>query len=160
MVPIKAYKNYWESLMAIFDIDRVLLVSDESELQAQIKDVFGGENILVAVIPSSDCEAPDYDNVEEMDGCYLFILQKVSFHDITRDELIDIQELTQNLITTIKQKMLEDAANVNYDTPGSLLMRRLIIDKMHTDPEYNYFGCTGWSLSFQLKSVGFNHALG
>jgi len=158
MVPVKTYKSYWDDLKIELGIDRVLMVSDESELQQLIKEVVDGEKILVAVIPSSDTEAPDIDNIEEVDSCFLFILQKVSFQDLTRDELLDVQEFTQELISSIKERMTEDCANVNTDTPGSLLMRRLVIDKMHTDPEYNYLGCTGWSLSFQLKSIGFNHA--
>lgn len=157
MVPVKTYKSYWDDLGTGLSIDRVLMVSDESELQQQIKDVALGEKILVAVIPSSDTEAPDVDNIEEVDSCFVFILQKVSFQDIMRDELLDVQQFTQELISSVKEQMTEDFANVNTDTPGSKLMRRLVIDKMHTDPEYNYLGCTGWSLSFQLKSIGFNH---
>jgi len=158
MVPVKTFKAYWDAVSAFLGIDLTLMVSDETELQQQIKEVDNGGVILVAVIPSADTEAPDADNIEEIDNCFLFILKKISIQDLTRAELLDIQEETQALLAAVKEKMTGDFENVNSDTPGSVLMRRLVIDKMHTDPEYNYLGCTGWSLSFQLKSIGFSHA--
>jgi hypothetical protein len=38
-----------------------------------------------------------------------------------------------------------------------MIMRRLDLNKLHTEPEYNYLGCTGWSLSFLLKSKNLNY---
>ncbi len=43
-----------------------------------------------------------------------------------------------------------------FDANGRCqLMSRLDLNRMHIDPEYNYYGCNGWSLSFNLQTASY-----
>lgn len=159
MVPILDYNSFWNHVAEICSIDRVFMVSEESEMSSYIKEVEDDCLILVAVIPSSDTEAPDIDNIEEVDSCVIFVMKKITPSNLTTSEILQVRQNTQAVITSVKNEMINHAADVCEDNAGTKLMRRLVIDKMHTDPEYNYLGCTGWSLSFLLKSVGIYHGI-
>jgi len=159
MVPILDYNTFWNHIVEICNLDLFFLVSEESEMSSYIKEVEDDCMILVAVIPSSDTDAPDIDNIEEADSCVIFVMKKITPSNLTAAEILQVRQDTQAAITSVKNEMIKHAADVNNDDAGTKLMRRLVIDKMHTDPEYNYLGCTGWSLSFLIKSVGIYHGI-
>jgi hypothetical protein len=35
------------------------------------------------------------------------------------------------------------------------MIKRVDFSRMHTDPEYKYFECDGYSISFELTTPGF-----
>jgi len=158
MVPIRVYKRFWEQIASHIGCTLTMIVSDESELQKKIKEVDAGQKILIAVIPSSDFSAQDRDNVSEIDTCFVFILVKSDAASLTEDELFNEREMTQNMMIHAKTEMmrLADDMTTHPDEPAHL-MRHLAEGKIHTDPEYNYLGCNGWSISFALRTLGINN---
>lgn len=154
MIPIRFYRSYWIAMgERIAAINQVLFSRTEEELQKLIKDVSDGDIILVAVVPSSDTVAPDRDNIRELESALIFVLMKVNRNNMNDEDLIDAQEQTQNIIKQIKTFINYDA-----DTEESEfhhLCRDIRLSKMHTDPEWNYMNCDGYSLSFQFNTIGF-----
>lgn len=152
MVPIQIFESFWLHIAQLTRIDHVLMVSDEAELQNLIKEIADKETILVAVIPSSDSGADGQDNIMESDPCVIFVVEKIDPKEYTYAELLSVRESTQGLMTSVKLQMKAHALDTDHNDTGTMLTRRLDFSKMHTEPEYNYLGCTGWSLSFLLKS--------
>src|ERR1035438_6668042 len=135
MVPIDVYKAFWNHLADLTGIDQVLIVSDEPELQNLIKEVEDQSTILIAIIPSSDSHALDDDNIEEMDPCVIFVVKKIDPAAYSYDEMLAVRGLTQGLITSVKLQMKIHKLDVNENDPGTILMRRLDLNKLHTEPE-------------------------
>jgi len=156
MIPLKIYKGLWDAIAEkVGTFNNVFCVSDESEMQDRIDQLSDQEYLLVAVIPSSNMTALDLDTVSEIDNCVLYVLQKTDPSTMTPDEILDQRSHLQWLMTEIKFMMLMLAGDtVNYND-FTLLMKKLTDGKIHTDPEYNYLGCTGWSISFDIKSNEF-----
>jgi hypothetical protein len=156
MVSISTYKSFWDYIAAVTGgIDKVFIVHEESDLASIIRDIDAGCVILFAVIPSTDIEATSNDDYEEIDSCFMFVVKKSDRGSLTHEEYLAEMEATQNIITSIKHKMIELSGDTDQ-CPGSFghLMHRLFINGMHTDPEYNLLGCNGWGLSFKLKTKG------
>ena len=155
MILLATYKTFWDHIAGVIQCSTVMLVSDESELQKKIRDVADGEKILVAVIPSSDIFALDRDDYSEIDSCFVFILKKSDAASLTESELLAEREETQGMMIAAKTEMLRLADDfTNHPDAIPHLMRHLVEGKIHTDPEYNYLGCNGWSISFSLRTLG------
>jgi len=140
-------------------IDQSMIVADESELSESIKELNDQETVLIAKIPSSDSEALDGDNMLEKEQCLIFVLQKVDFKSMTSIERTIVRIYTQAMMTSVKVHMKALALDTDHNNEYTVLMRRLDLNGMHTDPEYDYMGCTGWSLSFLLKSKNLNYQI-
>ena len=158
MVLISTYKALWEYIATLVDgIDKVLVVHEESDLASTIRDIDAGSVLLLAIIPSADIEATSSDDYEEIDACFVFVVKKSDRGSLTHDEYLLELESTQEIITTVKAKMIEMSSDFDHCREGQSfthLMHRLYINGMHTDPEYNLLGCNGWGISFKLKTKG------
>ena len=156
MIPVKKFKRFWEYMADVVGkITLVFVVSDESEMIRRIENVNDGEFLLVAVIPSSNSDLIDQDNYKEIENPIVYVLKKSDASNLDEDDILQIRHETQELMTAIKKEMIRLAGeNVPCDEYTSL-MENLCDGKIHTDPEYNYLGCTGWSFSFDLKTDGF-----
>ncbi len=158
MIPLSTYKSFWDYIASVITtIDMVFIVHEESDLASVIRDIESGTVILFAVIPSSDIEATNFDDYEEIDSCFVFVVKKCERGDLTHVEFIADMQVTQEIIRNVKLKMIELAANTDQClASGSFthLMHRLFLNGMHTDPEYNMLGCNGWGMSFKLKTKG------
>lgn len=154
MIRIADYKIYATSLKTrIATISRVKIVSTITQLEKWVRDLSLGEIVLIAIIPSADTNAPDYDNVKESNTCLFLLVKKIDPSDYSDDndnEINDMQAV-QDVMTDIKELMKADAEN--HTLPHS--MHGLEINGMHTDPEWNNLGCNGWSLSFMINTNGF-----
>lgn len=152
MVNIKTYKDYWENIASrIGDLKAAYLVANE----AQMKDIVANiadYPILVATVPSADPNSRDVDNMSETNTCLLFVLKKVAAADRPPGIDVDSMEQTQSAMAKVKEYMLEDFANC--DAPYHNLMQYLSVGSFHQDPEYNYLGHDGWSLSFKFDVAG------
>lgn len=158
MVLISKYRDFWEYIQSVVPgIDTVLVVHEDSDLASIIRDASAGEVFLLAIVPSADTEATSHDDYEEFDACYIFVIKKSDRGNLTHREYIDEMEQMQVLMGAIKHKMIELSGDTDHcfdpDSPGHL-MHRLQINGMHTDPEYNLFGCNGYGLTFKLKTKG------
>lgn len=153
MVNIKTYRAYWEEMVnRIEELKASYLVANE----AQLKDVAGNIDeypILVATVPSANPDSRDSDNTAEINTGLLFVLKKVAASDRTDDTYLDDMELMQDILKDVKELMAADYEDC--DVAGHAVMHSLQVNSFHQDPEYNYLGHDGWSLSFRFGSLGF-----
>ena len=153
MIRIKDFKAYWDAMSTRIGASRCILVRTETELAQKIKAISAGELFLIAVIPSSDTVARDNDNIEEKETVIVYALKKISRKDQTDAIMLDEMEQTQNCISNVKYNLFSDAET--HDAPYHALIKYIDFNRLHTDPEYNYFECDGYSLSFALTTPGF-----
>jgi hypothetical protein len=157
MIPVRQYKALWEYIQSsVPDIDHLFLVDDETELATKIASLSDGDIILVVVIPTTDSQAIDEDNISDVDTCVIYVLQKIEQRNTGDDDLMDERATTQELLSkvrfTMNALMLDHADDDNHR-----IMKQLTRGKMHIDRERNYLSCNGWSLSFSIRSRVFNN---
>ncbi len=155
MVPVRTYRTFWEHMKTLVpQVNTVYLFATEKELTKYIAEVTTNDILLLALIPSSDTKAANIDNLTEVAPCVIFILRKTTDGDLSPEQLFEDREITQGVMNAVKQKMWDMAGDFDHQDANTRLMRRLILNGMHTDPEYNYLGCNGWSLAFGLDTKG------
>jgi hypothetical protein len=152
MVNITTYNQYWQHVAAtIAGLEAAYLVANEAQLKTVVANV-AAYPILVATIPSADADSRDEDNLGEMNTGLIFILKKVADSDRTSAGYVADMATLQTVMAGVKSLMLDD--KTNCDSEYHELMYRLQVGSMHQDPEYNYLGHDGWSLSFKIGSIG------
>lgn len=153
---IKTYTDYFKTDVknAVSEITRVIIVSNESQLADKIKNVKASDIILVVIVPSADVNAMNVDDLFTMNTCLLYVLKFYTNRDKVDSDFENALEETQDIAAAIAQKMIDDVNTSEHgDCPH--IMHYFEPNGMHIDPEYNYLGCNGWSLSFNLKTPGF-----
>lgn len=151
MVNIRTYKEYWENIAErIGDLKAAYLVANEAQLKDLVANI-ADYPILVATVPSADPNSRDVDNMSETNACLLFVLVKIAAADRLAGLDIESMELTQNVMKQVKDMMIHDFGDC--DSEFHELMRFLNISSFHQDPEYNYLGHDGWSLSFRFDTL-------
>jgi len=153
MIKINLLKSYFDAMAPRVLATKTILVRNETELAQKIKDFANAELFLVVVIPSSDTTSRNQDNILEKETIILYAVKKVSHKDQDDADVINDMIQAQDCITAVKDALLDDAGNC--DALMHEYLSRLDFNSMHTDPEYNYLGCDGYSLSFVLTSPGF-----
>ena len=154
MIPIKLYADYFKTMLdKNIGIKSVIIVATEPQLANHIREMAAGDfPALIALVPSADSIAQNSDTILEANQCLIYVLIKIDSTLETRDSFIDKMEESQNILASIKNIMLADRAQHEV---FNHLLERIDLNRMHTDPEYNYLGCNGWSLSFILSTPGF-----
>lgn len=153
MIRIDKLNLYWKRMSNRVAATQAILVRDESELAQKIKNIINGEMFLVVVIPSSDTRARNSDNIQELELVIVYALKKVAHKDQNDTDVINDMIQTQECITKIKGFLLDDSTNC--DAIDHDMISKIDFNKIHTDPEYNYLGCDGYSISLQLTTDGF-----
>ena len=154
MINISLYKEFWLDVKSrIQGISRVILVRTEEELRDKIKAIGNKELFLVVVVPSSDTTSRDHDNIRERETCIIYVLVKVARANQTEEGSVSDMILTQDNISAIKHLMLVDSDN--HTSTYHSILEEIDFSSMHTDPEYQYLECDGYSISFTLTTKGF-----
>jgi len=153
MIKINLLKSYFDALAPRVQATQCIFVRNETELAQKIKSIAGGELFLVVVIPSSDTTARNHDNILEKETIILYALKKVAHRNQDDNDVITDMIQTQDCITAVKDALLDDAGDC--DAFMHEYINRIGFNSLHTDPEYNYLECDGYSLSFVLTSPGF-----
>lgn len=153
MIKVNLLKSYFDAMAPRVLATKTILVRNETELAQKIKNITAGEIFLVVVIPSSDTTSRNPDNILEKETIILYAVKKVSHKDQDDTDVINDMIQAQECITAVKDALLEDAGDC--DALMHEYLSRLDFNSMHTDPEYNYLECDGYSLSFVLTSPGF-----
>jgi len=158
MIPVNIYRDLWIYLASIIPgIHHAFTIHEESDMAAAIRDIDQRKVLLIVVLPSADLEATSADDVEEVNSCYVFLVQKTDHGSTTQDEFITQLYQTQAMMQTVKQNLIAMSSDWEHLSPYSHLLHGLVINGMHTDPEYNLLGCNGWGLSFKIKTKGINN---
>lgn len=153
MMRIQIFKSYWDEMANKVFATQAFLVRSESELAQKIKDVEAGILFLVVVVPSSDTSALNAENIIEKETVVVYAMQKVDRANQNDADMLNSMVYTQDCITNIKSNIYNDATNCNSNYHQ--YMSRIDFNRLRTDPEYNYFGCDGYSLSLTITSPGF-----
>lgn len=155
MISITRFKEYWAHCANdLKAINSYHVVPTEEALGKKINNLKKTDfPVLVAVIPSSNPKSMDSDSVLESNQCLVFILGKRPVSDKTDDTLISDMSITQSAMQQLKNLMLADRNDCDAEFHD--VMKRLNVMSLHQDPEYNYLGCDGWSLSFEFDTLGF-----
>jgi len=157
MITVTNYKNYWDHVVTELTPDglkKAYVVATEERLTKKINDLKGSESpFLVAIIPSSDPKSIDDDAVGEVNSGMIFILQKRAHADQDDATFLQDMDTTQAIMKKVKELMQHD--KITCSSAYHSIMERLNLSSLHQDPEYNYLGCNGWSLSFQFETLGF-----
>lgn len=150
MIRISNLKAFWDNFAQTNGIDLVVYVVVESQLADKIRDVTANTNFLVVVVPNSDTHGYNSNSVIEVNTCLVYALRKLDKSIIQEENnFVDYYGELQDLITLIKTTILELK---NNETQSCSLFKGLDVNSMHTDPEYNYLGTYGWSLSFNTNT--------
>lgn len=148
MINIKTYRQYWIDMVTrITGLEGQIIVANEAQLKNKLtKNV--KYPLLVITVPSANPASRDADNVIENNTGLIFLLTKVAASDRDVDNYVNTMESLQNIMKNIKEAMTDDLARCKAP------MTQLDVRSFHEDPEYNYLGHDGWSLSFQFGTVG------
>ena len=153
MINVKTYREYFERAVSeIPELQGCIVVAAEEALAKKIKDI-DSFPLLVAVIPSADPHTFDSDNFSDSNIALLFVLTRRGKSNYTEETFLDDLETTQGIISQLKLLMIADMQDCS--SAGHPVMKNLDPGSFHQDPEYNYLGCDGWSLSFQFVTGGF-----
>jgi hypothetical protein len=137
-------------IIAGFKVNKLLLVRSESELVLDIKEIPAGEFFLAVVIPSTDTRAENIDNVKEVEPWLIYLLEKTDRKAITQANRLTSVANQQQILRRIKEFMRTDMGDGTI--PCNI---RPDLNSMHSDPEENFIGCEGYSLSFKVISDDF-----
>jgi hypothetical protein len=148
MITIAQITAFANRLKEATDLNHIILVTTESELTKKMQSVKSEQfPILVVVIPSYDATG-GRDNIGMMAQMIMFVLKKDRAQGATEtNQMADMEETLAitNAITGILLNGFTDYTDyIFYEgiQPASI----------HIDPEYNYLGCNGWSLGFNIKN--------
>jgi hypothetical protein len=159
MIAVLDYKAFWEYIAAaVQGITSVKTVGDIRELEKFLKDMPENEVNLIAVLPSSDTDYTNLDNKQETDNSVVYLLKKTNASDMTENDLLMMRVQTQQQMTAVKEKLYTMAMDMD-STNKNILMARRLQPLFHTDPEYDFLGCNGWSISFKWKTNAYDNAL-
>ncbi|MHC1707482.1 MAG: hypothetical protein AB9842_08170 [Bacteroidales bacterium] len=153
MIKLSDYNSYFNGMLQkIPSLKHYLLAATESDLAEKIRNMRSTDfPVLVVIIPSADTIAADSDNISEASSCLLYVLDKANQRDKSHSDFVSLMSSLQSVITAIKNQLKGDKEN--HVAPH--LLCYMDFNRMHTDPEYNFLECCGWSLSFTLLTPGF-----
>jgi hypothetical protein len=152
MIPIRTYKDYWEGVQGkISQIKHLLFVHNEVQLADKIRNIKPNEPILIVIIPSSDSNEIEKDDINDISSAMIFVVQKIDIKGVTDSNEMDVLEDMQNIIYAIKYLLHKEATDCSAALHA--YFERTNFGSMHCDPEKNLLGCDGWSLSFNFTDV-------
>lgn len=155
MIGISTYTDYWKHCVEEIDsLKSYHVVATEEGMGKKIKDISSDQfPALIAVIPSATPHTSDVDSVIERNQALIFILIRRAAADKSDTVFTADMDLTQSVMKAVKQLLTDD--HTDCDSKFHVTMKRLKVESFHQDPEYNYLGCDGWSLSFEFDTEGF-----
>jgi hypothetical protein len=134
---------------AIAELKQDVWVTTESELSRKVPNLRADDfPLLVMVTPSFDVEGQDADNVRDVAQLLFFVLKKGGF----QSEKESTQEADMNETLLIIQQIKSYLLNGFPAVEDCSLPNHIVPHSFHIDPEFNYLGCNGWSMSFQIKT--------
>lgn len=154
MISIRTFNDYFNNYLSLIsEIDHFVLVAQEDHLVKKLSKNKSGV-ILAAVMPASDANSPDLDNIADTNTALLFILEKTDKTSVTDATELTHYEKLQNIAKDVYAQLRADA--LNYRLDRCHFMHYFNQDSVHVDPEYNLFGgYNGYSMSFEFVTDNF-----
>lgn len=155
MIAIRKYRDLWQYIADNTAVDRHYFLHLDADLALVIRDIPNNTIFLLATIPSGDCQSTNHDDVEEIDTNYVWVLKKTDQTTLTPDLFISDLHTTQEILSSVKSLLKSLAMDTDHATDFSHDLHNLQLNGLHTEAEYNLFGCNGWGMAFSIKSPGF-----
>lgn len=150
MINITQLKQLAEQCVADTALAHAEWVTTESELSRKVPNLKTNHfPLLVYVTPSFDPEGKDADNMKEVASMLFFVLKNGRFQSEKESTQQADMDETLSIIKDLKQYLI----NGFPSNPDCVVPNGVIPHSFHIDPEFNYLGCNGWSMSFQIKTV-------
>lgn len=123
-------------------------VTTESQLSKKLGDLKATQfPLLVVVTPSYGTDARDHDNVRDIPQMLFFVLKRNKFQSATAaTEIADADETLE-----ISRQLKSYLINGFPGQHDCVIPAAIEPNSFNIDPEWNYLGCDGWSISFQMK---------
>lgn len=151
MLNYNDFKDYVESLVERSAIMKeYVLVVNEAQFKEFIKDV-KKYPVLVAVIPSAMGGAFNEDNVRE-ESLYAFFVLYPKNNGLKHIDYHNRMAETQAALVEIKDRILDDYNNNCQEYP---FLHGHDWGGYHIDPEYDYLGFFGWSMTCKTTTWGY-----
>lgn len=123
-------------------------VTTESQLSKKLPDLKSDQfPLLVTVTPSYTADAPDNDNLKNISQMLFFVLVRDRFQSAKGATEIADMDNTLAIAAAIQDYLINGFPGADQ----CWLTNSIQPQSFNIDPEYNYLGCNGWSISFQIK---------
>lgn len=145
---IKAFAN-----RCIDNVDKLVYyewVTTESGLSKKVANLKANQfPLLVVVTPSYDSDVVDRDSYWDVAQMLVFVLMRDKFQGANETNQADDMDTTLEIIGDIKYYLMAGFPDADQEC---VFHNGIVPSSFHIDPEYNYLGCNGWSMSFQIRS--------
>lgn len=148
MIPVSKYKEYFRLAVASIDALRdMVTVVDENHLSKVVKEKTSDNYpMLVVVYPSATTRAQNADSIMGHNTGLLFVL--LPMQDRSRSDHDYEKELQQ--ASTIMTQLL---GKMRLDMEACDFMSQLHTDGIRVEPEYNFVGHIGVSITFSFDTL-------
>lgn len=131
------------------DISHYMWVSTESHLSKKIAECKASQfPLLVVVTPSYNVEAENNENVKDISQMLFFVLKRSQYQGATPASEAADADHTLAIVQQIKTYLLNGFPGVT----DCIFPSAMEPNSISIDPEWNYLGCDGWSMSFLMKN--------
>ncbi len=126
---------------------RFIYGAADEDILAKVEKLGPGDYpVLVGILPTLNGTGYNFDSWGHTSPIFYYCL--VPLKNSSDDEIDEAWELTLNYVAAI-----EEAVNKNRDSAEWPEFYDIKVDTFHIDPEYNVWGCMGWSLGFEMTHV-------
>lgn len=144
MISNSKIKAYWQGIAKELSIETIRFVVDEDHLSKRLK---GKEIQLGIVLPSISPNSENANNVQDVNVCMVFVLQKVDATGLSGEKEFDLFSTLQNKVREIRLHMINDSEDCES------IMNGLIVSGIDIDPVYNFSGHYGYVLLFEINDT-------
>lgn len=124
-------------------------VTTESHLSKKMSELKASQfPLLVAVTPSYNVDAQDHDSAKDISQMLFFVLAKNDFQGAKPTTEAANADATLEIVNKIQEYLLNGFPD---HTDDCIFPAAIEPGSFNIDPEWNYLGCDGWSISFQIK---------
>jgi hypothetical protein len=149
MITLSQLSSFANRIKDNTDIQHTILVTTESELTKKMQSVRIEQfPVMMIVIPSYDASGVGRDDFRMTANMIIFILKRDRFQGA--NETTSMADMEETL--AIAQKIIEYLINGFNESNDCAFSDGIIPASFHVDPEFNYLGCNGCSLGFQIKN--------
>jgi hypothetical protein len=131
-------------------LKKAIFAADIDQLGKYLKKLKASEYpCLVMVVPFADSLGEE-DNFGDKNTGVAYVLESSKGSSETMDSFFSDLEECQQLMEAFKDEIRANYATCSNDFHD--VFKDLEYAGMHMEPEYNLFGCNGWSLSYRFDT--------
>lgn len=146
MIKLVDFKEFWEQYIELIsDLKHIFLVASEAELTKKISSVPKKDIFLAVITPSADRKAKSSDNMLDMHTLVFYILSSFNRSEVKDDEYYILMDKCAEAWNIIDNRIQEE-----FRLGTCQIFGRIDWNSLHIDPEENFLGCNGYSVSFKF----------